>query len=171
MRLTTKVCTSLMKSPIISVEDDVDPWLQVQNIQTLDAAAKQSTSSSGAWARISTWSWGRLRRTWWHLASLFRSWEETAQRAWGFTTKTTTAFTRGRWGQGSTPQWHCPHAWEWWVWTRTESGCSLCWVERRENMRYLAELYRNFYLTKWDLTSAHCDVFSWDGCAVCSHVC
>ena len=97
--------------------------MQAHQTQTAAAAAvKRSTSSSVAWGRTSTWSWRRPRRAWSHLASPSRSWERTAQRAWGPTTRTTSAFTRGRWGRGSTPRWHCPHARGWWVWTCTKVG-------------------------------------------------
>lgn len=120
MKSTTKVRTSLMKLSTTNAED-VGPWLQAH--QTPAAAVQRSTSGSGAWVRTSTWSWGRRQRAWWHRVLQSRSWERTAPKAWGPTTRTTTAFTRGRWGQGSTPRWLCLHARGWWVWTRTESGC------------------------------------------------
>lgn len=97
-------------------------WAHQTQTAAAVAAMKRSTSGSVAWGRTSTWSWRRPRRAWSHLASPSRSWERTAPRAWGPTTRATSAFTRGHWGRGSTPRWHCPHARGWWVWTRTKVG-------------------------------------------------
>lgn len=123
MRSTTEVFTSLMKSPTTSAGGDADPWPQMHAHQAETAAVKRSTSDWVAWGRSSTWTWGRPQRAWLHLALPSRSWERMAPRAWGPTTRMTSAFTRGHWGQGSTPQWHCPHGWGWWVWMCTESDC------------------------------------------------
>lgn len=121
MRLTTKVFTSLMKLPTTNAQGDADPSLQMQAHLTRTAAVKQSTFGSVAWGRTSTWSWGMPRKVWLHLASLSKSWERTTPRAWGPTIRRTSAFTRGHWGQGSTPLWRYPHAWGWWV--KTKIGC------------------------------------------------
>lgn len=123
MRSTTEVFTSLMKFPTTSAGGDADPWLQIHGHQAETAAAKRSISDWVAWGRSSTWTWGRPQRALLHLALPSRSWERMAPRAWGPTTRMTSAFTRDHWGQGSTPLWHCPHAWGWWVWMCTESDC------------------------------------------------
>lgn len=123
MRSTTKALTSLMKLPTTSAKGGADPSLQKQTHLSLKASAKQSTSDSEAWGRTSTWSWGTPRKAWLHLASPSRSWERMAPRAWGPTIRMTSAFTKGHWGQGSTPLWHYPHAWGWWV--KTKMGCRM----------------------------------------------
>lgn len=124
-RSTTKVFTSPMKLLITSAEGIADPWPQTRAHQTLIAAVKWFTSGWVAWGRTSTWSWGRPHRAWSHLASPSRSWERTAPRAWGPTTRMTSAFTRGHWGRVSTPRWHCLHAWGWWVWSLNVHGVGL----------------------------------------------
>lgn len=123
MRWTTKASTSHMKLPTISGEDGADPWTQMKPHQALIVTVKRSTSVWVAWGRTSTWSWARRQKPWLHLVSPSRSWERMAPRASGPTTRTTSAFTRGHLGRGSTPQWHCPHAWGWWVWVWAASGC------------------------------------------------